>query len=327
MKRFLKIFKILAIVIVVLGVSGYVYFNQAFPQIESVSDIKIESTPERIERGKYIFYHAAACVDCHSERDFTKLSAPVKPGTEGKGGEKFDEEFGLPGKFYARNITPYALGSWTDGEILRAITEGISKDGHALFPIMPYLVYGKMDQEDIYSVIAFIRTLPSIQNDVPESKANFPMSMIMKTIPTKSHFTKKPDPSNTVEYGKYLVELASCTDCHSPSDQGKPIEGKYLSGGIEINLPANTVVRTGNLTPDNETGLGLWTKEQFIKKFKESQLESFRNTTYKPGEFQTIMPWTVYGGLSEQDLGAIYDYLRTIPAVKNKVEKFSVKLY
>jgi hypothetical protein len=48
---------------------------------------------------------------------------------------------------------------------------------------------------------------------------------------------------------------------------------------------------------------------------------------YKPGEFQTIMPWTVYAGMTEQDLGSIYDYLRTIPSVKNKVEKFGVKLY
>jgi len=327
LKRLIKILKILVVVVIVLGVSGYVYFNRTFPKIEPAADIKIEPTTERIERGKYIFYHAAACVDCHSERDFTKLSGPVKPGTEGKGGEKFDEEFGLPGTFYARNITPYGLGTWSDGEILRAITEGISKDGTALFPIMPYLIYGKMDREDIYSVIAFIRTLPSIKNDVPRSKPNFPISMIMKTIPTESHFTKKPDSSNTVEYGKYLVELASCTDCHTPSKEGNPLDGKYLSGGIEVKLPGNTVVRTGNLTPDNETGLGQWTKEQFIKRFKESLSESFRNTQYKPGDFQTIMPWTVYGGLSEQDLGAIYDYLRTIPAVKNQVEKFSLKLY
>jgi hypothetical protein len=327
MKRFFKIFKIFLAVLAVLVISGYIYFNQQFPKVEGAEDITIERTPERIERGTYIFYHAAACVDCHSERDFTKLSGPVKPGTEGQGGEKFDEEFGLPGTFYSKNITPYGIGSWTDGEILRAITEGISKDGTALFPIMPYLVYGKMDKEDVYSVIAFLRTLPAIQKDNLKSKANFPMSMIMKTIPTKSHFTKRPDPSNTVEYGKYLVEMASCTDCHSPSDGGKPIEGKYLSGGIEIKLPGNTVVRTGNLTPDSETGLAMWTKEQFIRKFKETLNENYKNSMYKPGEFQTIMPWTVYAGMTEQDLGAIYDYLRTIPSVKNKVEKFGVKLY
>ena len=327
MKRLIKIFKILLLVITVLGISGYIYFNKQFPKVIAAEDITIERTPERIERGKYIFYHAAACVDCHSERDFSLLSGPVKPGTEGQGGDKFGEEFGLPGDFYAKNITPYGIGSWTDGEILRAVTEGISKDGSALFPLMPYLVYGKMDKEDIFSVIAFIRTLPAIKKDVPDSKPNFPMSMIMKTIPTKHQFGKRPDPSNTVEYGKYLVELASCTDCHTQSKDGVPVEGKFLAGGIEIPMPGNTVVRTGNLTPDNETGLGMWTREQFIKKFKETLSLEYRNTHYKPGEFQTAMPWTVYAGMTEQDLGAIYDYLRTIPAVKNQVEKFSVKLY
>lgn len=326
MKKIKKIAKILFAVLIVAGVSGYIYFNSAYPQQIEVENINIERTPERIERGKYIFNHVAACVDCHSERDFTKLSGPVKPGTEGKGGEKFDEEFGLPGTFYSKNITPYKLESWTDGEILRAITEGISKEGTALFPIMPYLVYGKMDKEDIFSVIAYIRTLPAIVNDPPKSKPKFPISMIMKTIPTKKMFTKKPDHSNTVEYGKYLLEMASCTDCHSPSDEGKPIEGKYLSGGIEIKLPGNTVVRTHNLTPD-ESGLGMWTREQFIKRFNQGLDPAYSNTPYTPGQFQTVMPWSVYGGMTDEDLGAIYDYLRTIPAVKNQVEKFGVKLY
>lgn len=326
MKKFKKILMILLAIVVVAGVSGYLYFNQTYPKVEAVEDITIVPTPERLARGKYIFYNGAGCVDCHSERDFSKLSGPVKPGTEGQGGDKFDEEFGLPGTFYAKNITPYGLGNWSDGEILRAITEGISKDGSALFPIMPYLVYGKMDKEDIYSVIAFIRTLPAIEKDIPKSEPNFPVSILMKTMPTKKQFSVKPDTSNTVEYGKYVVELASCTDCHSPSDEGQPIPGKYLSGGIEIKLPGNTVVRTANLTPD-ETGLGLWTKEQFIKRFKDCSDPAYGNTPYQPGQFQTIMPWTLYAGMTDQDLGAIYDYLRTIPAVKNQVEKFGVKLY
>ena len=325
MKKFKKIILIFLGLVVVLGVSGYVYFNQQFPKDIAVEEIKIEITPARLERGKYIFNHAAACVDCHSTRDFSKLSGPIKPGTEGMGGDKFDEELGLPGTFYARNITPYGVGTWTDGELLRAITEGISKDGSALFPNMPYLVYGKMDREDIYSVIAYIRSLPSIKNDVPKDEVKFPMSMIMKTIPMEKQFTQKPDKKDIIAYGEYMVKGASCSDCHTPSKDGVPIPGKEFAGGIEINLPGNTVVRTANLTPDNETGLGLWTKEQFIKRFKQCSDPSYGNTPYKPGEFQTIMPWTIYAGLTEEDLGAIYEYLRTIPAVKNQVEKFSVK--
>ena len=327
MRRFTKILKILFITLFILIVSGYIYFNSHYPEIGQAPDIKIEPTKERIEKGKYIFNNVAGCVDCHSERDFSKLSGPVVPGTEGKGGMKFGEEFGLPGTFYAKNITPYALGTWTDGEILRAITEGVSRDGKALFPLMPYTVFGKMDKEDIYSVIAYIRTLPAIKNDVPASKPKFPMNFIMKTIPAKNDFTNKPDPSSTVEYGKYMLEAAGCTDCHTPSVKGTPVDGKYMAGGMEVKLPGGMIIRSVNITPDNETGIGSWTKEQFINTFKQRSAPESYNTHVKPGEFQTIMPWWMYGRMTEQDLGAIYDYLRTITPVKNLVNRFEIKLY
>ncbi len=181
------------------------------------------------------------------------------------GGEKFDEEMGLPGTFYSKNITPHGVGNWTDGELVRAITEGISKDGTVLFPIMPYLVYGKMDKEDIYSVVAYIRTLPSIQYDPPKSVANFPMSMIMKTIPTEKQFTQKPDKSNIVAYGEYLTKGASCADCHTPSKDGVPIPGKEFAGGIEFNLPGNTVVRTANLHRIMKLVLGCGQKSSSLR--------------------------------------------------------------
>ena len=109
MKKIFKVIKVLSVVVIAFIILGYIYFNSAYPKSIAVEDIKIERTPERIERGKYIFNHVAACLDCHSERDFSKLSGPIKPGTEGMGGYKFDEEFGLPGTFYSRNITPYKL--------------------------------------------------------------------------------------------------------------------------------------------------------------------------------------------------------------------------
>lgn len=327
MKIFKNIIKVILGAIAVFLVSGYIYFSSKYPEIEDAPDVTIERTPERIKRGEYLFNNVASCVDCHSDRDFSKFSGPLVPGTIGKGGMVLGEEFGLPGTFYAKNITPYALGNWTDGEILRAITEGVSKDGTVLFPIMPYLAFRKMDREDIYSIIAYVRTLPSIKNDVPKSKANFPMNFIMKTIPSKSELTPIPNKSNTVEYGKYLIDFASCADCHTPSEKGTPIPGKEFSGGVEIKLPGGIILRPANITPDNETGLGLWTKEQFIKTFKQRSSAESINTTVKPDEFQTIMPWWVYGNMTEEDLGAIYDYLRTIPAVKNQFQRFEINKF
>ena len=87
-------------------------------------------------------------------------AGPIIEGTFGGGGEKFGKEAGFPGTLYSKNITPYALHNWTDGEIFRATTSGETKDGKALFPLMGYPAYGKMDREDVYSIIAYVRTLP-----------------------------------------------------------------------------------------------------------------------------------------------------------------------
>ena len=215
MKKFKKVI-LLVIGFLFLGIiSGYFYFIKAFPKVEPVPDLKISSNPEMLRRGEYLFNSVLGCADCHSTRDYSKYAGPLVEGTLGKGGFEFNEDFGLPGKFYARNITPSDLGNWTDGEIFRAITEGVDKNGNALFPLMPYINFGQMDRDDIYSVIAYLRTLKPLENSIPESKPSFPMNLIMRTIPKKSDFHKKPAESNTIEYGKYLVIAAGCNDCHT----------------------------------------------------------------------------------------------------------------
>ncbi|RPI14160.1 MAG: cytochrome C [Ignavibacteriae bacterium] len=325
MKKFLKISLILLSVIFIAAVSGYIYLQSEFPKIDKAPDIKIEPTAERLSRGKYLFNSVFACVDCHSQRDVNKFSGPVIPGTEGMGGQKLDEEFGLPGTFYTKNITPAGVGDWTDGELLRAITEGVSKDGEPLFPLMPYLTYGKADKEDIYSVIAYMRTLPPVVNEVPKSKPNFPLNFIQRTIPEKNNFSSKPNPLDKIASGKYLVDNGGCTDCHTQSEKGEPKPNMFLAGGTQLPLPANMIVTSANLTPDMETGLGKWTKEDFIKKFRAMNELAHENKTINPGEFNTYMPWSVYAGMTDEDLGNMYEFLRTIPPVNNRVEKFGEK--
>jgi hypothetical protein len=243
------------------------------------------------------------------------------------GGLEIGEELGAPGTFYAKNITPAGVGNWTDGELFRAITEGVNKDGEPLFPMMPYLEYGKMDKEDIYSIIAYMRTLKPIQKEVPKSKANFPMSLIMRTMPVKSEFKTKPNGLDKIASGKYLVESAGCMHCHTPNDKGEYDMNMLMAGGNEMIMPGNNILRSSNITPDTESGIGLWTKEIFIKRFKAALEPTFKNTNVKQDEFNTIMPWTVYAGMSEGDLGNIYEYLKSLKPVRNQVEKFTVKKY
>jgi mono/diheme cytochrome c family protein len=322
MKRtILKIILIL-IVLIVLGIGGLLtYVKTALPNVGPAPDLKVEATPERIERGHYLANYVMVCMDCHSTRDWSLFSGPVVAGTEGMGGGVFDQKLGFPGSYISKNITPAGLSSWSDGEIFRAITEGVSKDGHALFPIMPYPNFSQLDEEDIKSVIAYIRSIPAVKNEPEKSHSDFPMSFIINTIPAKANLTKAPSKDNQVEYGKYLVNAASCHTCHTREEKGKFI-GEPFAGGREFNLPDGSIVRSANLTP-HATGTGNWTEEVFMMKFKQYSDSTYHDRKVEPGTLQTIMPWTMYAHMHDEDLKAIFAYLKTLSPVDNFPEKFT----
>ncbi|MFN8352978.1 MAG: c-type cytochrome [Spirosomataceae bacterium] len=320
-----KLFKILGyllgiVVVVVAGVLAYVSF--ALPNVGDAPDIKVERTPERIKRGEYLANHVMLCMDCHSTRDYSLFSAPLTPGTLGKGGETFNQQMGFPGVFTSKNITPFGIGNWTDGEIYRAITCGVSRDGHAFFPVMPYLYYSSMDDEDVKSIIAYVRTIPSIENTPAPSKPDFPFNFILNTIPHKPTPTKRPDTTDVVAYGKYIATMAACPECHTPVDKGQIIPEQMYSGGRTFQMPTG-VLTTPNITFDKETGIGGWTKEAFIARFKAYADSSYKPAKLGPNDFQTIMPWIMYAGMNKQDIGAIYEYLKTVKPIKNAIpERF-----
>jgi hypothetical protein len=262
-------------------------------------------------------------MDCHSVRDWGRFTGPVKMGTLGQGGELFGKEQGVPGSVYAKNITPAALGSWSDGEILRAIAGGVSKDGQALFPIMPYLNYSRTDRDDLYAIIAYLRSLPPIAGEVPVSKVSFPMNLIMKTIPKKPVFTKIPDRSDTVAFGAYLLNAAACADCHTQLVKGRPLEGMELAGGFQFPLPTGGIVNSANITPDKATGLGGWTEASFVDQFRMYADSSYVPEKVGQGDYNTLMPWMMYGKMDAGELKAIWRYLQTVPAIKNEVVKFT----
>ena len=185
MKKVNRILLWSVIVIALLITGALLYLKVALPNVGRAPDITVEPTPERLARGEYLANHVTVCIDCHSKRDWSRFSGPPAEGTIGMGGDLFDQKFGFPGKYYAKNITPAGISRYTDGELFRVITTGVDKEGRALFPVMPYIYYGQMDEEDIMSIIAYIRTLKPIQNDVPESSSDFPMNLIINTIPTR----------------------------------------------------------------------------------------------------------------------------------------------
>jgi mono/diheme cytochrome c family protein len=323
MKKVIKVILWIVGVFIIFIFLGLGYLKFFKPNIE-LKEIEVEITPERIERGEYLANHVMVCMDCHSVRDWSLYSGPITPGTFGAGGDEFTEEMGFPGDFYAPNITPYALASWTDAEIYRAITSGVDKDGNPLFPLMPYHSYGKADTEDIYSVIAYVRSLKSVKNDVPESKPSFPMSLIMHIIPQEAQPVKLPSKSNKVEYGKYLATVAACADCHTPFEKGQPVEGMQFAGGREFQMSFGTL-RGPNITPDVATGIGSWTKDVFVNRFQAYDSIHKLEKVSGQNELNTLMPWNMYGSMESDDLEAIYTYLKSLDPIENQVEKVTYK--
>jgi mono/diheme cytochrome c family protein len=309
--KILKIlFAIVASILLLIGI-GAVYLLIAFPKTTPPPQIHVEVTPQRIQHGEYLAKHVTGCVVCHANRASNYYGDPVIAGTEGKGGL-----FVTDGKsiLNAPNITPYALSSWSDGEIARAVISGVNKGGDPLFPIMPYQLFSSLTQEDLFSIIAYVRSLPAIKNDVPRSKLAFPMNWIVRTIPHPATI-RTDTPKNR---GEYLTRIASCIECHTPvDDHHRPIPGMEFAGGQKFEH-----VVSANITPDPETGIGKWSRENFINTFKRFDTPEGRTIELAEGTPNTVMPWSAFSGMTEEDLGAIYDYLRTVKPVHHAVQRF-----
>ncbi|MFN8006136.1 MAG: c-type cytochrome [Terriglobia bacterium] len=299
---------------------AYLYFRP--PNTAPPASIKVESTEARLARGKYLFDRVALCGDCHSERDFTRFAGPVILEKEGAG-FVFPPELGFPGTVVSRNITPdkdTGIGNWTDGEVIRAIREGVSRDGHTLFPLMPYQNFRKMSDEDVYSVVVYLKTLKPVKLAQPPTRINFPVSMFIKSAPQPAGSVPPVDQQDPLKYGEYLVTMGGCSDCHTPFEKGQPVEGKHLAGGRLFKTPMGTVV-TANITPDPDTGIGKYSEQDFLNKFYQYKKYVDQGSPQVGPESFTLMPWLLLCELEESDLKAIFAYLKTQPAIYNSVEK------
>lgn len=311
------------VLVVVVALGGLVtYIKLALPDVGPAPKLQIAATPELLARGAYLANHVSICMDCHSTRDWTRFSGPIVPGSLGQGGEVFDERFGFPGSFVSRNITPHGVGTWTDGELYRAVTTGVARDGSALFSLMPYTSYGRMDPEDITAIVAYVRSLPAITHDAPARQADFPVNILINTFPQKAAPQTRPAAADELAYGDYMANAAGCVECHTRQEKGKKV-GPLFAGGFEFQLGDGYIVRSANITP-HETGIKALTKADFIARFKVyADSANVPAVDMARGEMQTVMPWTMYAGMTEQDLGAIYTYLRTIPPVDQTVERWT----
>ncbi len=327
MKKLVRGLALVLGVVVVLLAAGIVALALRKPAQRPPSAEKIEATPARLARGEYLALHVVDCLLCHSEAHFDRYGLPRVPGTEGKGGFGFGRSFGVPGVVYARNITSdpeTGLGNWTDGEILRAMREGVDRHGNALFPMMPYGGYREMSDEDARAIVVYLRTLPPIRNAVAPKKIDFPVNLLVKSAPKPVDGpVVSPDPKkDTVAYGRYLTVIAGCEGCHTPETRpGQPVPGRAYAGGRVFKGPWGRNV-TPNLTPHPDAYLGRATKEEFIARFRSfASLTGEAAPVAQKGR-NTLMPWLALSGAKDEDLGAIYDFLKTLAPIENKVNPF-----
>lgn len=308
--------------LVTLAVLGVVTkFYVMLPKARAAQNMTAPNTPQAIERGRYLANHVAVCTGCHSKVDEAKPGEPVVDGHLGEG-RVFPEIPGFPGVIRAPNITPdkeTGLGNWTDGEIVRAIREGIGKDGRVLFPMMPYKSFAAtLSDEDVLSIVAYLRSLPPIKNDPGRMQVNFPVSMFIRAVPEPVTKPAAGAPPDGVERGNWLLTLGNCHDCHDAfNERREPIPGKELSGGTMMELPGKGKVYAANITSDKATGIGSYTDDDLLRVLNEG--------IGKSGRQLYGMPWWYYRGMTDTDKRALIAALRQVKPVVNPVPPSDIK--
>jgi mono/diheme cytochrome c family protein len=284
------------------------------PKSRALTERRFEATPERVARGKYLAESVTGCMACHTKLDRKDL--PGSYASAKKGGGAWMEGEGSDAWLVASNITPdveTGVGGWTDDQLARAIREGVSPEGRALFPAMPYGGYKNMSDEDLASVVAYLRTVEPVRNPLPKSKIPFPLSRLINIAPEPlSAPVPEPDRSNPVEYGEYLIKVSDCAGCHTPrGGTGQAVEGLEYGGGNVFDDGKGHTVATANLTPD-PTGISYYDEALFV--------EAIRTGHVKARKLDDAMPWWAFRGMTDEDLKAMFAYLRTLKPASHRVD-------
>lgn len=301
------------LVLAVIGISVTIGWRPFLgPKTRALTDRKFEATPERLKRGTYVAEHLAACVDCHTPFETTP------GGSENMLHKKASGQIfpipNFPGTLVAANITPdpeTGVGKWTDDELARAIREGVDREGHTIFPMMPYTHYRGMSEEDVASVVVYLRSLPAIRNPLPATVVNFPVKYLVRNAPEPVTGEVHPDMSTEVSRGQYLVRMAACSDCHTPIKRGQPEHDLEFAGGRVFDEPTGKIA-SANITPDPSTGIGNYTEETFAKVLRAGYVGA--------RQLNPLMPWQFYNGLTDEDIKAMYAYLKTVKPIVHHVD-------
>jgi len=311
--RSIFVILLILIVLVSLGITFTIGWRPIIgARKRGLTDRKFEVTSARLERGRYLVDSVNGCFGCHTDQDWSKPGAPPVAGREGSGHIWADQD--LPW-LVAPNITPdkeTGVGNWSDDALARAIREGIGHDGRTLFPVMPYPLYREMSDEDLASIIVYLRSVPAVRNQLPITMIPFPQNHLLNNVPQPVTAPVTADLSTPEKRGSYLVSMAACADCHTPQEKGQPIAGMEFAGGFLLHEPKGDVV-SNNITPA-ASGIGYYNEATFVQALRTGKVGA------RP--LHASMPWYFFGKMTDDDLKSIFAFLKTVKPVKHQIDNF-----
>jgi hypothetical protein len=269
--------------------------------------------PKVVERGAYLA-KAGACLVCHT------AIGPTGPdlANMGAGGLEMKEKFGT---WRSPNITPdkgTGIGNWTDEQIAVAIRQGLRPDGTQLSPMMPYMNYNGMTDDDVNALVTFLRTLKPVERVVAKSELK------MEGMVAPKPANKAPS-ADALEQGQYLANIMLCSHCHwTPNKTFTAPAGmdKMYSGGLPMEMPplGTGTLFTSNITSDPETGIGKWTEDQIF-----AAIKTMTKADGKMIQGPMVFMQGAWSQMDEKDLKNVAAFIKKLPAVKNKVPKSTFK--
>ena len=276
--------------------------------LPDLSPARLGDTTGLVARGEYIVRSVAVCGHCHAADPQKNPDGPLSGG--------FAFKNWRIGTVRAANLTSdiaTGLGTWSEAEIVRAIRNGEDYEGDLLAPVMPYEWFHEMSDRDALAVARYLKSLPAVRNEVKnDHNLIYGLAKTFFLKVKKDGDSGTPRRGVTPDYGRYLANhVALCADCHTPRGglQARPKMDKLFAGDAS---PSSFQANPSNLTPDPETGIGKWSEVDFIR--------SIRTGTDPEGhKLDPFMPFQYLRRMTDDDLRAIYRYLRTVKPIPNKV--------